>query len=156
MQPQRRPPLTPCMTLCQVAVSLRGPGRSPVLPFACCVGSMRSDGCCGRCSLWCRFRASGPSSWRTGGCAGCCGGRVTVVAAHSPPRSGRPSHVSPRFRVCETPLLHPASPPQPQDLACSQDWGTSSLRCAVCRSTPAPQARRPCCRTRATWGPRHL
>ena len=45
---------------------------------------------------------AGPSRWRTGGCAGCCGGRFTVFAAHSPSRSGRPLHVSPRFRVHET------------------------------------------------------
>ena len=25
--------------------------QSPVLPFACCVGSLHSDGRCGRCSL---------------------------------------------------------------------------------------------------------
>ena len=30
------------------------------------------------------------SSWRTGGCAGCCAGRFTVSAAHSPPHPGRP------------------------------------------------------------------
>ena len=48
-----------------------------------------------------------PSSWRTGGCAGCCCGRATVFAAHSPPRSGRPLGVSPRFRVREAQLLHP-------------------------------------------------
>ena len=61
-----------------------------------------------------------PSSWHTGGCAGCCGGRFTVFGAHSPKhsdrlpqvslrshvceaqlRSGRPPHVSPRFRVHE-------------------------------------------------------
>ena len=48
-----------CVTIRRVAVSLRGPGQSPVRPFACCVGSMLSDGRCGRCSLWCRFRVSG-------------------------------------------------------------------------------------------------
>ena len=31
-----------------------------------------------------------PSSWCTGNCAGCCGSRCAVFAAHSPPRSGRP------------------------------------------------------------------
>ena len=36
--------------------SLWGPAQSPVLPFACCVGSLCSDGRCGLCSLWCRFR----------------------------------------------------------------------------------------------------
>ena len=28
---------------------------------------------------------AGPSSWHTGGCAGCCGGRFSVFAAHPPP-----------------------------------------------------------------------
>ena len=32
--------LTPCVTFRLVVGPLRGPGRSPVLPFACCVGSL--------------------------------------------------------------------------------------------------------------------
>ena len=44
---------TPRVTFRRVVVSLRGPGQSPVRPFACCVGSLRSVGCCGRCSCWC-------------------------------------------------------------------------------------------------------
>ena len=47
---------TPRVKFRRVAVSLRGPGQSPVLPFACCVGSLRSVGRCGRGSCWCRFR----------------------------------------------------------------------------------------------------
>ena len=47
-------PRTPCVTFRLVVAPLRGPGRSPVLPFACCVGSLRSVGRCGRCSCWCR------------------------------------------------------------------------------------------------------
>ena len=50
---------TPCVTFRLVVAPLRGPGQSPVLPFACCVGSLRSVGCCGRCSCWCRFRVRG-------------------------------------------------------------------------------------------------
>ena len=53
------PPPPPCVTFCRVAVSLRGPGQSPVLPFACCVGSLRSVGRCGLCSCWCCFRVRG-------------------------------------------------------------------------------------------------
>ena len=49
----------PCVTFRRVVVPLRGPGQSPVLPFACCVGSLRSVGRCGRCSCWCRFRVCG-------------------------------------------------------------------------------------------------
>ena len=49
----------PCVTFRRVVAPLRGPGRSPVLPFACCVGSLLSVGRCGRCSCWCRFRVRG-------------------------------------------------------------------------------------------------
>ena len=47
----------------QVAVSSRCPGQSPVLPFACCVGSLCSDRRFGLCSYWCLPE---PSSWHTG------------------------------------------------------------------------------------------
>ena len=50
---------TPCVTFRLVVAPLRGPGRSPVLPFACCVGSLLSVGRCGQCSCWCRFRVRG-------------------------------------------------------------------------------------------------
>ena len=39
----------PCVTFRLVVAPLRGPGRSPVLPFACCVGSLLSVGRCGLC-----------------------------------------------------------------------------------------------------------
>ena len=42
-------------------------------------------------------------------CARRCGGRFTVFAAHCPPHSGRPPHVSPRFRVREAQLLQPSA-----------------------------------------------
>ena len=45
-----------------------GPGHSPVLPFACCVGSLLSVGRCGRCSCWCRFRVP-RAQWLV--CRGC-------------------------------------------------------------------------------------
>ena len=53
----------PCVTFRLVVVLLRGPGQSPVLPFACCVGLLLSVGRCGRCSCWCRFRVCGARSW---------------------------------------------------------------------------------------------
>ena len=53
--------------------------------------------------------SAGPSSWRTGGCAGFCGGRFAGFAAHCPPRSGRPPHASPRFRVREAQWFHPSA-----------------------------------------------
>ena len=56
---KRKPPPPPCVTFRRVVAPLRGPGQSPVLPFACCVGSLRSVGRCGRCSCWCRFRVRG-------------------------------------------------------------------------------------------------
>ena len=52
----------PRVTFRRVVVPLQGPGRSPVLPFACCVGSLCSVGRCGRCSCWCRFRVHGAQS----------------------------------------------------------------------------------------------
>ena len=52
--PETPPPPPPC-DIPSVVAPLRGPGRSPVLPFACCVGSLLSVGRCGRCSCWCRF-----------------------------------------------------------------------------------------------------
>ena len=33
-------PLPPCVTFRRVVAPSRGPGQSPVLPFACCVGSL--------------------------------------------------------------------------------------------------------------------
>ena len=63
------PPPPPCATFRPVVVSLRGPGQSPVRPFACCVGSLLSVGRCGRCSCWCRFRVRG-AQWLV--CRGLC------------------------------------------------------------------------------------
>ena len=59
------------MTFCLVVVSLRGPGQSPVLPFACCVGLLLSVGRCGRCSCWCCFRVRGAQWLVCQDCAGC-------------------------------------------------------------------------------------
>ena len=98
---------TPRVTFRRVVASLRGPGQSPVLPFACCVGSLLSVGRCGRCSCWCRLRVRG-AQWlvcrgcagcggtcrlRVSGaqelaywdCAGCCRGRLTPPSPPSPP-----------------------------------------------------------------------
>ena len=47
-----------------------------------------------------------PSSWHTGGCAGCCGGRLTIFAAHAPLPCGRPPPASPRFHVREAQVPH--------------------------------------------------
>ena len=75
-------PLPPRVTCRGVVVSLRGPGQSPVLPFACCVGSLQSVGRCGRCSCWCRCRVRGAQWSVCWGCAGCGGmGRLRVRGA---------------------------------------------------------------------------
>ena len=62
---------TPCVTFRLVVAPLRGPGRSPILPFACCVGSLLSVGRCGRCSCWCRFRVRGAQQLACWDCAEC-------------------------------------------------------------------------------------
>ena len=69
-QPTKRqcPPPPPCVTFRLVVASLRGPGQSPVLSFACCVGLLLSVGRCGRCFCWCRFRVCG-AQWLV--CWGC-------------------------------------------------------------------------------------
>ena len=73
---KRNPPPPPRVAFRRVVVSLRGPGQSPVLPFACCVRSLRSVGRCGRCSCRCCFRVRGAPSLVCRGCAA------------SPPRDG--------------------------------------------------------------------
>ena len=79
------PFLPPCVTFRPAAVPLRGPGQSPVLPFACCVGSLRSVGRCGRCSGWCRFRVRGAPSLVCWGCAGCWGCLTVFAFVFAPP-----------------------------------------------------------------------
>ena len=73
----------PRVTFRRVLAPSRGPGQSPLLPFACCVGSLRSVGRCGRCSCWCRFRVRGAQSLVCWGCAECGGMcRLRVSGAH--------------------------------------------------------------------------
>ena len=87
LAPATVPHATPCVTFRPVVVSLRGPGQSPVLPFACCVGSLRSVGRCGRCSCWCRFRVHGAQWLVCWGCAECgmvCRFSVSPPLAHCP------------------------------------------------------------------------
>ena len=97
----------PCVTFRLVVVSLRGPGQSPVLAFACCVGPLLSVSRCGRCSCWCRFRVRGAPSLVCRGCAGCgsvvSGAQFPFVFARKCPK--------PRTMTEEPPLLsqHPPS-----------------------------------------------
>ena len=67
----RTPPPPPCVTFRLVVVPLRGSGQSPVLPFACCVGSLLSVGRCGWCTCWCRFCVRGAQWLVCWGCAEC-------------------------------------------------------------------------------------
>ena len=65
--------------------------------------------------------------------AGCCGGRLTVVAAHTPPSSGRPKPASLRFRVREAQV--PCS-----STRCTGRPPRSRVACAswVARAPPHP------------------
>ena len=89
--PGSLPPPPPCVTFRLVVVSLRGRGQSPVLPFACCVGLLRSVGRCGGCSCWCRFRVCGAQWLVCRGCAGC--GSMCHLRVRSPSVRGRRSCV---------------------------------------------------------------
>ena len=92
---------SPCVTFRRVVVSLRGPGQSPALPFACCVGSLRSVGRCGRCSCWCRFRVRGATSLVCRGCAEC-GGMCRLRPPPPPPQTiSHPESPRPRGQRLE-------------------------------------------------------
>ena len=79
---------TPCVTFRLLAVSLQGPGQSPLLPFACCVGLLLSVG---RCSCWCHFRVRGAQlvCWGGAGCGRVC--RLRVSGTQSAPLCDIPS-----------------------------------------------------------------
>ena len=84
------PPASPCFrghVVRRVAIFSRGPGQSPVLPFAGCVASLCSHGRCGPCSCWCRFRVRG-AQWLAH--RGCAGGSFHGFFC-SPPSALRPS-----------------------------------------------------------------
>ena len=105
------PPL--CVTFRLVVAPLRGPGQSPVLPFACCVGSPLSVGRCSRCSCRCRFRVRGAQwlvCWGCDGCGRMCRLRVSGVQC---PLCGTTYRVPVR-RTRQVP------PPSPVKLAASQ------------------------------------
>ena len=90
------------MTFRRVGAPLRGPGQSPVLPFACCVASLRSVGRCGRCSRWCRIRVRGAQRLVCWGCAEC--GMMCRLCVSGAPPADRPTHpnikkTSPRTKV---------------------------------------------------------
>ena len=78
------PPLR--VTLPRVAGFLRGPGRPPVRPFACCVGSLRSAAAAAGVPCGVVAASAGPDSWCTGGCAGCYEGSSDGCCCPTPPR----------------------------------------------------------------------
>ena len=86
----------PCMTFRLVVVSLRSPGQSPVLPFACCVGSLLSVRRCGRCSCWCHFRVHGACRARRAPPSPL----WCRVLAGSSPRKQFPAAGFPRLQFC--------------------------------------------------------
>ena len=57
------PPTTAGGGGASIPVSLRGPGQSPVLSFACCVGSLLSVGCCGRYAQPLHSPPRAPKRW---------------------------------------------------------------------------------------------
>ena len=74
LKPAQTPPR---VTFHRVAVSLRGPGQSPILPFTCCV--LLAAAACVPAGVV--FALAESSGWRIGVCAGCCGRRFSVFAA---------------------------------------------------------------------------
>ena len=53
-------------------------------PSGWCAGAVLDAAGCAVCA------SAAPNNWRIGGCAGCCRGRLTVFAVHTPPPSGCP------------------------------------------------------------------
>ena len=64
-------------------------------PRGWCAGVVLDVAGCAVCT------SAAPSSWRAGGCAGCCRGCLNVFAVHTPPSSGRSQPASLRFHVRE-------------------------------------------------------
>ena len=146
-QGRQQPPPPPCVTFRRVVVSLRGPGRSPVLPFACCVGSLRSVGRCGRCSCWCRCRVRGAQWLVCWGCAECgmvC--RLRVSGAQGWGGGGSPPQPSDRYA--------PPNPPPPsfRDVPSQQKHRPGPD--PQCPLPPPPPPPPPCARAHTCCTPR--
>ena len=71
-------------------------------PSGWCAGAVLVVAGCTVCG------SAAPSSWRIGGCGGCCGSRLTVFAVHTRPSSGRPQPAS--LVPCSSTLC-PSRPP---------------------------------------------
>ena len=114
------PPPSPRVTFRRVVAPLRGPGQSPALPFACCVGSLRSVGRCGRCSCWCRFRVRGAQSLVCRGCAECGGMCRLPPHPHPPARRKTPLPLQPlQRRTPRRPCAGGTNPSSPGAFPCA-------------------------------------
>ena len=74
-------------------------------PSGWCAGAVMDVAGCAVCA------SAAPSSWRIGGCVGCCGGRLTALAVHTPPSSGRRQPASLCFCVREAQAPCSSTPP---------------------------------------------
>ena len=104
-------------------VTVRRVGQSPLLPFACCGGSLRSDGRGGRCSLWCRFRDIGSPVVGAPGVVLVVAGVVLQVLLPTPLHVQVVHRMPRRVSVCpeggirgpgQHPPNHPLPPPPPR------------------------------------------
>ena len=84
-----------CFLSAAAAGALAGVVSAFAEPRGWCAGAVLDVAWCAVCA------SAAPSSWHIGGCVGCCGGRLTVLAVPTPPSSGRPQPASLRFRVRE-------------------------------------------------------
>ena len=75
--------------------------------------------------------SAAPNSWRIGGCAGCCWGRLTVFAAHTPPSSGHLQPASLCFRVREPQAPCTARAPAVAHCARDPPGADEQRRCAA-------------------------
>ena len=89
-----------CILSTAAAGALAGVVTAFAEPSSWCVGAVRDVA---GCAVW---ASAAPSSWRIEGCAGCCGGRLTVFAVHAPLSTGRP------------PPIRSSNPPPPCIVTC--------------------------------------
>ena len=77
--------------------------------------------------------SAAPSNWRIGGCAGCCWGRLTVFAVHTPPSPGRPPPAS----LCSV-CVRPRCPTPPRVVPTVHHMSLSPSRLVCPWWAPAP------------------
>ena len=87
-----------CVLSAAAAGALAGVVSAFAEPSGRCDGAVPDVAGCAVCA------PAAPSSWRIGGCVGCCASRFTVFAVPTPPSSGRPQRAA----------LRPPPPPPPR------------------------------------------